>query len=292
MQKIKFIADSACDIPDEDLARYQIDMPSVPITIDGTGYFERKSFSIREFYDLLAASSEIPATSRVPAGDYLTLYERAYQKGYTDIINVTINAGGSGTSDSARMAIQLFYEANPEAKDRLHIHMVDSKTYSLGYGYPVVQAAIRAESGAAVPELLAYLYDYFDRLEVYLACYTLDYAKKSGRISAAAAFVGDVLGVRPIISLIDGTTKIVDRVRGEKQIVARLCEIYERQCLDPSDPVLAVSAAVDSYGEELQAQLEQQLGRAVPHYKAGASIVINSGPKMAAICMLGKKRGS
>lgn len=289
-QKIKLIADTACDIPDELLKRHGIDMPSVPITIDGKSYFERKSFSIREFYDVLAATREIPATSRVPAADYLALYKAAYDQGYTDIISVTINAGGSGTNDSSRMAIDLFFEETPEAKGRLNIHLVDSKTYSMAYGYPVVEAAKMAEVGKGTAEILAYLHDFFDRMEIYLVCYSLEYARKSGRITAAAAIVGDALGLRPVIAMVDGTTKTVDKIRGDKTVPTRLLNIYRERRASPDDPVFVISAAVDEYGRELQALMEQELGRPVADYKAGASIVINAGPKIVAVCLLGEKR--
>ncbi len=178
MPKIKFIADTASDIPDELLLEYDIDMPSVPITIEGKGYFERRSFSVREFYQILSGCAEIPATSRVPAEDYKACYERAFSYGFTDIINVTINAGGSGTNASAHMAKSLFFEEHPGAEGKFNIHIVDSKTYTMAYGYPVVQGAKMAREGKSCGEILDYLYDFFDRCEIYLACYSLDYAKK------------------------------------------------------------------------------------------------------------------
>lgn len=290
MQKIRIIVDTPADIPDEDLARLQIDMASVPIVVDGKEYWERKSFSIREFYGIMENASEMPVTSRVPAADFAALYRKNWEAGYTDIIVVTINAGGSGTHDSARMAVDLFFSEHPEAVDKLHIHLVDSRTYAVGYGYPAMQAAEMALQGRTVPEILDYLHDYFDRLEIYLACYTLEYAKKSGRITAAAAFVGDVLGLRPIIAMIDGTTRTSEKVRGDKQVVGKLLDIYKRQRVSPDDPVMVVSGSVDAYGDELQALLQKELGREVPKYHAGASIVINAGPKIAAVTVLGKKR--
>lgn len=290
MEKIKFIADTACDIPDAELQAYHIDMPSVPVAVDGVGYFERKSFTIHEFYKVLGQSKEIPATSRVPVSDYINCYKQALADGYTDIINVTINRGGSGTFDSAAMAIEQFYKEIPAARDSLKIHMVDSRTYSMAYGYPVIVSAQMAREGKSVAEILAYLDDFFSTLEIYLACYTLEYAKKSGRINAAAAFVGDVLGLRPIISLIDGNTKIVDRVRGEKQLLKRLVQIFDENCDDTQAPVLIIRGEVDAYAEELQKLLQKKLGRSIPVYYAGASIVINSGPKIAAVALRGKKR--
>lgn len=291
MEKIKFIADTASDIPDDMLLKYDIDMPSVPISIEGMGYYERRSFTIQEFYKLLNKTGEIPTTSRVPVEDYLECYVKAYKKGFTDIINVTINASGSGTNASAHMASDIFYKENPDAKGKMRIHILDSKTYTMAYGAPVVEGAKMARHGKSAAEILNYLQDVFDTCEIYLACYTLDYAKKSGRINAAAAFVGDVLGVRPIISLIDGQTKIVSRVRGDKQLLPQLMACYEQNCEDYGAPVMAVCGEVAEYGMQLQQLLQKKLGREVPLYNAGASIVINAGPKIAAIVCRGKKRG-
>ncbi|MFV0399823.1 MAG: DegV family protein [Oscillospiraceae bacterium] len=290
MEKIKFIADTASDITDQELAEYAIGMPSVPITIDGESYFERKSFGIQEFYTVLAGSKEIPATSRVPEADYLELYRQALAEGYTDIISVTINAGGSGTHTSAVMAAQRLFDKNPEAKDKLGIHVVDSRSYCRGYGSPVVKAAQMARDGKTATEILAFLDDWFNCVEIYLGCYTLEYAKKSGRISAAAAFVGEVLGMRPVISLIDGETKTEEKVRGDKKLALALFNQYKNRRVSPDDDVCVVCGEEEAHGKELQSLLEKELGRPIPIYFAGASITINAGPRIAAVVLKGKPR--
>lgn len=290
MQKIKFIVDSPSDIADEDLLRYNIDMLHVPIAIDGQEYMDRKSFSSDQFYTRILAANEIPTTSRVPAVEYAARYAAAWQEGYTDVIAVTINAGGSGIYDSACMAIDQFFSANPAARGAISIHVLDSRSYSIGYGCATVQAAQRAAGGASVDTILHFLRDWFDRIEIYLACYTLDFAKKSGRITAASAFVGDVLGLRPIISLIDGETRTVEKVRGDKQLVYKLLDIYRDRRVDAQDTVYMASGAAEEYAQQLQQMLEAEVGGPVTHHKLGASIVINSGPQALGIAFLGKSR--
>jgi DegV family protein with EDD domain len=290
MQKIKFMADTPSDIPDELLKRFDIELLSVPMAVDGREYYERKSFSIREFYDILSAAKEIPVTSRVPTAEFLAAYRRAWESGCTDVICVTINAGGSGTNESAQMARDMFYSEFPAAGEKMKIHIVDSKTYTVAYGLPVVKAAQMARAGKSVADILAYLHDFFDRLEVYLVCYTLEYARKSGRITAAAAVVGDMLGIRPVIAMIDGATKTVEKVRGDKAIPAKLLQIFKKRCEHPEDLICVVDAAVDDYGLAVQSLFQKELNRKIPIHKAGASIVINAGPKIVAICCLGEKR--
>ena len=283
MEKIKFIADTPCDLLDEELQRYSIDMPSVPITVDGQGFFERRSFSVNEFYTVLNNATEIPATSRVPVSEFQECYTRAYKEGYTTIFCVTINAGGSGTNASALMARDLFFQENPDASGKVALHVVDSKTYSLGYGYPVLQAAKMAEAGSSSEEIHKYLLDWFDSVEIYLACYSLKHAKKSGRINAAAAFVGDMLGVRPIIRMVDGDTKIVDKVRGDKQLVPHLFKTYLDVRRSADDPVIVVHGEDPQGGIELCELISKEIGREVPRYNIGASIAINAGPNIVAV---------
>ena len=290
MQKIKIIVDSPCDIPDEQLSQYEIDMIGVPICVDGRDYLERTSFSCEEFYPILEASQALPTTSRIPIGSFTEVYERSWDNGYTDIIVITMNAGGSGIYESAQMAAYNFFEDTSEAVGEISIHIVDSMTYSLAYGYPVMCAADMAQNSKNVEDILEFLCDIFLRMEISLVCYTLEYAKKSGRITAAAALAGDILGLRPTIAMIDGTTMITAKSRGKKKATQNLIDTYHERRVCPDDPVLIVSGVNHEYGQALQLQLEQELGREIPHYKVGAAVAINTGPQMAGIGFLGKKR--
>jgi len=290
MEKIKIVTDTPSDIPDADLERYNIGMLSIPLTVDGVGYYERTSFSVLEFYDMIEAASELPTTSRIPVTDYLACYQRNFAEGYTHLINVIINAGGSGTFASAQMARELFYQQTPQAAGKMEIHLVDSGTYSMAYGYPVIQAARMAQEGRPVRQVLSYLRDYLNRVEIYIACYTLEYARRSGRIGAAAAFVGDVLGLRPIILMSGGQTKVVDKVRGDKNIPSRLLNAYRASCADRSAPVVLVRGSLEEPARELQSLILKETGQSCTPYYAGASIVINTGIRMLALTCIGKPR--
>jgi len=290
MQKIKIMVDTPCDIPDEKLSMYEIEMVCVPICVDGVGYLERKSFSCEEFYPILESAKSLPTTSRIPIGSFSESYERLWNEGYTDIIVITMNAGGSGTYESAQMAANMFFEETPEAVSIFSIHIVDSMTYSLAYGYPAMCAAEMVQNGKSVKDILDFLCDIFLRMEISLACYTLEYAKKSGRITAVAALAGDILGLRPTIAMIDGKTKITAKSRGMKKATQNLLDTYHKRRITPDEPVMIVSGTTDECGQELKSQLEQELGREILHCKVGAAVAINTGPQMAGIGFLGKKR--
>lgn len=290
MDKIKFLTDSASDIPDEDLVRLNIKMLSVPIAVDGVGYFERESFGFEDYYEKLNEAKEIPKTSKITIPIYTEYFERYERKGYDHLVVVTINSTGSGTYESALLARNQFYEDHPELEGKYNIHVVDSRSYSLGYGYAVMKGAELAQEGKDINEILAFLDDWFKSAEVYLGCYTLKYAQKSGRINAVTAFAGEVLGMRPIVQMIDGETNVFSRVRGNKNIGNGLLAHYEKENKGEDNPILIVVGRNYQDAVDLQKLFKKKLKITPPIYKAGASIVTNSGPDILAIVYKGSKR--
>ena len=99
---------------------------------------------------------------------------------------------------------------------------IRDRTYTIAYGCGIVEAAKLAEEGKDAEMVLAFLENWFSSIEIYFSVYSLDFVKKSGRVSVAAAFVGELLGLRPIIRMLDGDPVIIDKVRGDKAILSRL----------------------------------------------------------------------
>lgn len=291
MEKIKLITDTTSDIPEDLLEQYNIDMLSIPIAIDGEGFYERESFTLEEFIERLENSDEIPKTSRIALSVYQACYEKAYHEGYTHVYNITINAGGSGTNASAQQALAAFYDTHPEAREKISIKVIDSKTYSAAYGHGIVKLAEEIENGATVEEVEAFLDDWFHSIDIYLGCYSLEYARKSGRINAAVAFVGDMLGMRPVIRMVDGKTEIVSKVRGSLRLVDKLFDEYQKvKGKRPDIEVAVVHGRNIEESLRLKKMIEKDLGREIPLYPMGASIMINAGPDVCAFVIKGEKR--
>lgn len=291
-QKIRFIADSASDIPKETAERLGIVIMPVPISHEGRGFHDGVEYTNQEFYRYLQQCKTIPVTSQVPSPLFAEAYRRAFDEGCTHVVTVTLHAGGSGMYDAARLARRQFYEETGEAGRRMEIAVVDSKSYTVTFGLPVIRAAQMASEGREYGTILDFLYDWFDRAEVIFSVYTLDFLKKSGRVSVAAAFVGEMLGLRPILRMRDGTAEIVQKVRGDKNVVPALLHVMQEHARDPQDYPVGVMAALKwSEGEALARGVEQAFG--IPHvglYEGGASITINSGPNVIALCYAGEKR--
>lgn len=291
MQKIKFITDSASDIPDNELSQYDITMLNIPIVVDGVGYREREDFAFESFYTILETAKTIPKTSHILNIEYLQEYKKCHQAGYTDLIVVALCGAGSNMFQAASMAVSMFFEEVPDAKNNMNIYVIDSKTYSMVYGFAVLTGAKMAEEGESTTVILDFLNDYFDSVESYFSVYSLAFAKKSGRISGASAFIGEALGLRPILSIIDSEIKIVDKVRGDRNVVPKLVQLYQERAVDTSFPMFVLVGSQPEVADSFNCAFKQATGKEiVSKYMAGASITINSGPKIIGIMLKGKNR--
>ncbi len=287
--KVRFLTDSACDLPECSAQEYGIKVLPIPITVDGRGYLERVDFSNTEFYELLKNSSTIPTTAHITQVTYLEEYEKAAAQGFGAVIVTTISSTGSAMKDAATLARQLYYEDHPDTA--LEIYVVDSLNYTMSYGYPQIEAVKMVRAGASAKEAAAYLEDFFTRVEILFTPYTLEYAKKSGRIGVAAAFVGEMLGLRPVISIIDGKMHIDDKVRGDKAVITRTTELVKARKAEPKSPYLVVRGSRGGVGDECAEALTKALGYPPAGiYYIGACIAINSGPEVVGVVFTGKKR--
>ena len=290
MRKIAILTDSACDIPAHLQEKYNIDILPFIITLDGTSYVERKDFTSDEYYQMLRTAKGIPSTAHITAIQFCEQYCKYVDDGYTDVLHVTINASGSATYDAARMAENLLREERPNHE--MKIHLVDSHTYSFVYGWPICEAARLLQNGAELSYVLEKMNAWFSSAEIVLSAFSLKVMKKSGRVSAAAAFAGELLGLRPIISLIDGKTKVEAKVRGDAGVPAAMIRLVRERAanLDDSFEYMIGCTDIDAV-DDLVKQCKKEFGcEPLYVFKLGAAIASNTGPDALAIAYLGKPR--
>lgn len=290
MQKIRVLTDSASDLPQELACRNGITVLPIPISHEGRTFLERVDFTNGEFYRRMLGSKEIPSTSHITAQTYLEKYEEAFAEGADGLLNVTINSLGSSMFSAACMAKKMFCENHPEAGFRIEV--VDSKTYTMAYGIAVLHAAEMLQAGAEFDAVLSMLEDWFARVEILCSVYSLEFVKKSGRVTPAAAFVGEILGMRPLITFIGGVPKVLGKVRGDKNVVPRLFATAKNRMSGSGYPVLIMCGTPEREAQELGELVRKELDE-VPFagtFSVGASIAINSGPQVVALVYAGEKR--
>lgn len=290
MQKLKILTDSASDITEQVALEYDIEVIGFPINIDERNYREGVDIKREEFYQLMDNSKDVPVTAQITFLEFKEIYQKAYSEGYTDLIYVSISSLGSSTYNNSVMARDEFYAENEAARSKLKIHLIDSKNFTACYGYPVIQAAIKDQRGVPVEEIVAYLKEWFECVELYFAPYTLKYLKHSGRVSAIAAFAGEILGLRPLISIIDGVSSVCEKVRGDKNIIPKLLQLAEKKMI-PQTPYIVIAGSNDEVTDELVKEATKKFGYS-PEYvcQIGATISSHAGHRVAGIVVRGNKR--
>lgn len=283
MARIKFTTDSAADIPAELRESLAIQVLPFPIAMEDRELADCVDFAPEEFYDMLLAARNIPTHAALNLFDFFQCYEQAWKEGYTDLIHTSINSKGSATYQNALQAREEFFEEHPQAKDAFRIHVIDSHNYTMSYGWPVMEGAKMAAAGKEAEEIVAYIQNWVDRARVVFAPLNLTFAKKSGRVSAAAAFVGEALGLKPIMTFADGQSKILTKVRGEKAVVSTLVDLCRKERRADS-PYLIIRGNNDEQAAKLTEACRDGLGgEPALTYSIGGVIAINAGPNLIGI---------
>lgn len=290
MSKIMIVTDSCCDLSKETIEELGITVLPFTLTMGGETFREIFDKSTQEVYDLMASSDEIPKHSQISPLTFEETYKKLYDEGYTDVISVSINSQGSGTYNNSIIGKDDFFENNPEANGKMRIFNIDSKSYTVLYGYPIMEAVKKIRKGASVEEIVAYFDDWFKVSAIYAVPYNLKYARKSGRISAAKAFAGELLGLKPIIEFADGETNTVDKIRGEKNIVPKLVECVEKR-MTPQTPYIMLHGRDDILAKEVEKELIKRTGRKAETYQSiGAVVSANIGPDIVAVLIRRKDK--
>lgn len=283
MAKIKIATDSTADIPKALAAELAIAVLPLTILAGEKEYLDGVDITPEEFYHVLETSEKVPVSSQVSVTLYQELFEKTWREGYTDLIHIALNSKGSGTYQAGVLAEEMFFEEYPEAAEQLRIHLIDSETYSMAYGWAAVEAARMAARGEEVAAILAFVQDWVSHARPMLVPLSLQFVKKSGRVSAAAAFVGDVIGLKPLITFEQGESKIVAKARGEKKAIRELVELCRKE-RRAGTPYMLVYGNNEEQRSQLRELCVEMLDQPPTlEYPVGCIISINTGPNMVAL---------
>ena len=276
---IKIITDSAADIPAKELAEGQIEIMSIPITVDGVTYREGKDFTSEEYYQMLAKARSIPVHAQVTMLEYSEAFRKAIEEGYNNIICVTITAKGSGMYDAACLAKKVILEEQPVLAEEVTIDVIDSKGYTYVYGQAVVAAANAVKEGKSRQEVLEILRQHLEGYQAVVGLTNLSYAKHSGRITTVAAFVGEVMGFRPILRLTNGELKTEAKVRGDSKLIESLAQIFIKEAANDGRPYYIICADCMDNAQELKKQISKGSHiKCGGIYRIGGAVTTNAGP--------------
>lgn len=283
MQKIRISTDSTADIPKN--LRDELNIKVLPISLVTSQREYQDGYDIEpeEFYKILEQESQIPSTAQVSVAVYDELFSETLNEGYTDLIYISINSKGSGSFQSAMLAKNLFFEEHPEAKGKLRIHLLDSLNYSMTYGWAAIEAAKMAAAGEDAEKIVVSAQDWLKHVRALLVPLDLRFVKKSGRVSAAAAFVGDAMGLKPAITFIDGKSQVLTKIRGEKKLPQAIFDLVEADREPGSPYFLAYTGNMEAF-DRMKELFDEKMDRPAEfNFPLGCVIATNAGPNSIAV---------
>lgn len=287
MSKYVVLTDSTCDLPEETAKQHNIDIVCFKIALDGEGYTERVDFTPEQFCEMLKKASGLPTTAQITQFEFFDRFEEYDRQGVEQTLYISINAGGSGTNAAAHAAAAQFHEEHPDS--RMEIFIVDSHAYSMAEGAGVIEAKQKLDAGETMESVVEYLNDKYAKMEILLTAYTLKVIRKSGRISAAAAIAGDLLGIHPIFTLNDGVSQVVKKVRGEKAVVSSMATTMASRMAQGTPYYIGVSD--HKYDEEYVEACTKKVGYApVGIFHLGCAVLSNTGAEAVGLVFEGAKR--
>jgi DegV family protein with EDD domain len=236
---VRVITDSTSDLP-SDLARaHGILVIPLLVLFGDRVYHDGVDLKPRDFYEQLEKGPVHPRTNPPSRTDFLETYGALAPR--KDLISIHLSEKLSQTVVHARAAAEQgmpsFQRARGEAGQVL-LRVVDSENVSLGLGMLALFAARMARRGQEPDVIVERLEAMRRRIHVLFAVNTLEYLARGGRIGKAQAFFGNLLGIKPILGVVDGEVAAVDKVRGGRAAQPRLVELLKER-VDPSRPVIA-----------------------------------------------------
>ena len=203
---VRIIVDSACDLIPEQIKKYQLDVLPIKTIFGEEEFLDGVTMSHEEFFEKLVESEELPTTSQVTPIEYEEKYEEVKQAGDTAVV-ITLSSKLSGCYQSANIALDGYEDI---------ITVVDSNNVCIGQQILTMLAVQLRDAGKRAKEIAEELEQQKGRIRLIALLDTLEYLKKGGRSSGAAAAVGAVLSIKPVIAIEDGEVVVLGKARGSK----------------------------------------------------------------------------
>lgn len=220
MEKIALITDSTSDLSESIVKKYNINIMHYRIIYKDREYRDKVDITSEYVYKNL--HKEVP-TSSMPAVDEMeNTFNKLESEGYTYAIVITLSSGLTGFYNG----IKLISQNHPKIKT----HIVDSKSISVGEGIIVIECAKLIENGKSFDEIVKEIPSIMKKINLFFIVGTLEYLKKGGRIGKITGTLGELLNIKPIVSIDsnDGKYYTYDKVRGRKRSLTRMIEIANK----------------------------------------------------------------
>ena len=278
---IQIITDSTCDLDAALIEKWGVHVIPLSVNFGDESYIDGVTLDKETFFTKLAQAEKLPTTSQPSPAAMLDCMTPLLEQG-DEIVGIFLSSKLSGTFQSATIAADM--------TDSDRIHLIDSLSATLGLAL-LVQIAVRCrDEGKSAAEIVAAVEDAKSRLRLIAFVDTLKYLQMGGRISAATAVVGSLLGINPLIAIVDGAVESIGKARGRKAAYRHLKTLFEQEPADASYPLFVGHTAAPEAMAELENILAPCMDQPVQfgHIAIGTAIGTHVGPGAAGVAYIAK----
>lgn len=251
--KTAIVTDSTAYIPKELREKHNIHMIPLSVVFGSESYREEVDITAEEFYKELKVQKDLPTTSQPPTGEFVELFEKLGQENDA-IISIHLSSGISGTYQGSVTA--------GEMVEGVKVYPFDSEISCMVQGFYALEAAEMASEGKPAEEIIERLNEMKKTVRAYFMVDDLTNLQRGGRLSGAAAFVGSLLQVKPILNFVDKVIVPFEKIRTRKKALNRVFELFDE---DASKGVPMRAALIHANIEEEALALKADLEKKYPH---------------------------
>lgn len=233
---IRIFADSGCDLSQKQAAALGVTILPLHVRFKEQEYLDGVTMTPDEFYAKLVETDVFPKTSQIPPFQYEEALQSEMQEKDEAVI-LTIASKLSGCYHSALLG----------TREMKHVYVVDSETCSMGEQLLVRKACMYREAGLDAEAIVSRLEADRKQIRIIALLNTLEYLKKGGRISAVKAMAGRVLGIKPVIQIVDGEVSLLGTARGSKSGGNLLMQYVQKEGLHLDEPFGMVYSGFDDH---------------------------------------------
>ncbi len=267
---IRIVTDSGADLETAEYFQYQLELVPLGLTIDGRIYSANRQFNKADFFRLLEAAKVFPKTSQPAPAEFETLFEDSRQKG-DQVVYISIASALSGTYQTATAVKGLGAYDN--------VSVVDSRTATLCQKLLVLHAAKLRDQGKTADQIVAALEQLRSRVRVYAGLDTMEYLRKGGRLGRAAASLGTLARIKPVVTVgKDGSVQVAGKCMGTGRAMKEIQSLMEKNPADPNYPIYGIYSGNPENTMELLARLGLQDAVGDRIYGIGPVIGAHIGP--------------
>lgn len=210
MKKVVITADSAADLPKDVADRYGIKIMPMSVIVNGELKKDGVDITARELFDFVDNTGKIPGTSAVSPGEYTDFFEGFLNDGCA-VVHLSFCSELSSTCRNAKMAASMLE----------NVYVLDTRNLAGGISLLAIKGCEMRDNGTGAQEIYSRLSSLVPSARVSYLLDSIDFLRRSGRCSAAAAFGASLLSIKPCAAMVDGKIEVIKKYRGKAQ-AARL----------------------------------------------------------------------